>query len=31
VLWYNDRKFFLLGREIGAEFFEGVESSSERK
>ena len=25
VLWYNDRKYFLLGREIGEEFFKGVE------
>jgi hypothetical protein len=31
VLWYNDRKYFLLGREIGAEFFEGAECHSENK
>lgn len=28
VLWYNDRKFFLLGREIDASFFEGVKCPS---
>ncbi|MDO4583467.1 MAG: sialidase family protein [Planctomycetia bacterium] len=25
VLWYNDQKFYLLGKKIGPEWFEGVE------
>ena len=25
VLWFPDRKYFLLGREIGPEWFEGID------